>query len=59
MEKVRKKPTTFVYDKKGDSELFHEWLEEQGIRSIASVRKGARKGRIRRKLMKNFPKKDL
>ena len=56
-KKVRKKPTTLVYDKKGDSEPFHEWLEEQGIRSIAPVRKGARKGRIRRKLMKNFPKK--
>jgi len=38
-KKVREKPTTFVYDKKGESELFHEWLEEQGIRSIASVRK--------------------
>src|SRR3989338_297564 len=56
-KKVRKKPTTLVYDKKGDSEPFHEWLEEQGIRSIAPVRKGAKRGRIRRKLMKNFPKK--
>jgi len=56
-KKLRKKPTTVVYDKKGDCEAFHEWLEEQGIRSIAPVRKGAKRGRIRRKLMKNFPQK--
>lgn len=56
-KKVKKKPTTLVYDKKGDCEEFHEWLEEQGIRSIAPVRKGAKRGRIRRKLMRNFPKK--
>ena len=56
-KKIKKKPTTLVYDKKGDSEPFHEWLEEQGTRSIAPVRKGARRGRIRRKLMENFPQK--
>lgn len=56
-KKVKKKPTTLVYDKKGDCEEFHEWLEEQGIRSIAPVRKGAKRGRIRRKLLKNFPQK--
>jgi hypothetical protein len=56
-KKLKKKPTTLLYDKKGDSEPHHEWLEEQGIRSIAPVRKGARRGRIRRKLMKSFPKK--
>ena len=56
-KKLRKKQTTVVYDKKGDCEAFHEWLEEQGIRSIAPVRKGAKRGRIRRKLMKNFPQK--
>ena len=55
--KLKKKPSTLVYDKKGDCEEFHEWLEEQGIRSIAPVRKGARRGRIRRKLMRNFPQK--
>lgn len=55
--KLKKKPTTLVYDKKGDSEPFHEWLEEQGTRSIAPVRKGARKGRIRRQLLKSFPQK--
>jgi len=56
-KKLKKKPSTLVYDKKGDCESFHEWLEEQGVRSIAPVRKGARRGRIRRKLMKNFPQK--
>ena len=56
-KKLKKKPTTLVYDKKGDCEEHHEWLEEQGIRSIAPVRKGAKRGRIRRKLMKNFPQK--
>ena len=56
-KKIKKKPTTVVYDKKGDCESYHEWLEEQGIRSIAPVRKGARRGRLRRKLMKNFPQK--
>jgi hypothetical protein len=56
-KKLIKKPSTLVYDKKGDSEPFHEWLEEQGTRSIAPVRKGGRRGRIRRQLMKNFPQK--
>src|SRR3989338_3703208 len=56
-KKVKKKPSTLVYDKKGDSEPFHEWLEEQGIRSIAPVRKNGRRGRIRRRLMKSFPQK--
>ena len=55
--KVKKKPTTLLYDKKGDCEAFHEWLEEQGIRSIAPVRKGGKRGRIRRRLMKHFPQK--
>lgn len=56
-KKIKKKPTTLLYDKKGDCEEHHEWLEEQGIRSIAPVRKGAKNGRIRRKLMKKFPQK--
>ena len=56
-KKVGKKPTILVYDKKGDCERHHEWLEKQGVRSIAPVRKGARRGTIRRKLMKNFPQK--
>lgn len=56
-KKLKKKPSTMLYDKKGDCEEYHEWLEEQGIRSIAPVRKGARRGRIRKKLMKHFPQK--
>ena len=56
-KKLKKRPSTLVYDKKGDCEEHHEWLEEQGIRSIAPVRMGARRGRIRRKLMKKFPQK--
>ena len=56
-KKLKKKPTTLVYDKKGDSEPHHEWLEKQGIRSIAPVRKGARRGKRRRELMKSFPQK--
>lgn len=56
-KKLKKKPTILVYDKKGDCEGFHEWLEGQGTRSIAPVRKGARKGRIRRKLLRHFPQK--
>ena len=56
-KKVKRKPTTLVYDKKGDCETFHEWLEEQGVRSIAPVRKGARRGRYRRQLKRKFPQK--
>ena len=56
-KKLKKKPSTLVYDKKGDSEPHHEWLEQQGIRSIAPVRKGARRGKRRRELMKSFPQK--
>lgn len=56
-KQLRKRPTNLVYDKKGDCEAHHNWLESQGIRSIAPVRKGARRGKYRRKLMKNFPQK--
>ena len=56
-KKIRKKPKTLIYDKKGDCESHHEWLEDLEIRSIAPVRKGAKKGRIRRKLLKNFPQR--
>jgi len=56
-KQLRKKPTTLIYDKKGDCEAHHSWLESQGVRSIAPVRKGARRGFYRRELMKKFPKK--
>ncbi len=51
------KPTVVTYDKKGDSEPHHKWLEDEGARSIAPVRRGARKGRIRRRLLRHFPQK--
>jgi len=56
-KKLKKKPSTLVYDKKGDSEPHHQWLGQQGIRSIAPVRKGARRGKRRRELMQSFPQK--
>ena len=56
-KRLRKKPTTLIYDKKGDCEDHHKWLKEQGIRSIAPVRKGAKRGRNRLRLMRNFPQK--
>ena len=55
--KIARKPSTLVWDKAGDSEKHHEWLEEQGIRSIAPVKKNYRRGRLRRRLAKNFPQK--
>ena len=56
-KQLRKRPSTLVYDKKGDCEAHHEWLESQGVRSIAPVRKGAHRGKYRRKLIKYFPQK--
>ena len=55
--KLARKPSTLVWDKTGDSEKHHEWLKEQGIRSIAPVRKGYKRGRIRKELARNFPEK--
>ena len=54
---LARKPSTLVWDKSGDSEDHHEWLEENDVRSIAPVRKGYRRGRIRKKLAGNFPQK--
>ena len=54
-EAVQRK--AIFYDKKGDCEAHHEWLEEQGIRSIAPVRKNGKRGKLRRRLMKSFPQK--
>ena len=55
--KLARKPSTLVWDKSGDSERHHEWLEELGVRSIAPVRKGYSHGRIRKKLAISFPQK--
>jgi transposase len=54
---LARKPSTLVWDKAGDSEAHHEWLDEQDVRSIAPVRKGFRRGRLRKQLAKNFPQK--
>ena len=56
-DKLARKPSTLVWDKAGDSEEHHEWLEEQGVLSIAPVRKNFKRGRLRKKLAKNFPQK--
>jgi hypothetical protein len=48
-------PSVFVYDKKADCEAHHEWLEEQGVRSIAPTRKRCQRGRHRKRLRDHFP----
>ena len=48
-------PTVFVYDKKADCEAHHDWLEEQGVRSVAPTRKRCRRGRHRKRLRDHFP----
>jgi transposase len=55
--KLARKPSTLVWDKTGDSEAHHEWLQEQDVRSIAPVRKNYRRGRLRKQLARNFPQK--
>ena len=56
--KLARKPSTLVWDKTGDSEKHHKWLEhDEGVRSIAPVRKGYKKGFFRRKLLEDFPQK--
>ncbi|MEK6949726.1 MAG: hypothetical protein AABX34_05870 [Nanoarchaeota archaeon] len=57
-KKLARKPSTLVWDKSGDSEKHHKWLEqEEGVRSISPVRKGVCKGFFRKKLLEKFPKK--
>ena len=56
--KLARKPSTLVWDKAGDSEPHHKWLEhEEHVRSIAPVRKGIKKGHFRKKLNTRFPQK--
>ena len=52
-----KKPKIILMDKGYDAEWIHEFFEDQGVKSIAPLRKGARRGFYRRKLMTNFPQK--
>ena len=57
-KKLARKPSTLIWDKSGDSEKHHKWLEiEEGVRSIAPVRKGISKGFFRKKLVIRFPQK--
>ncbi|MBD3249487.1 transposase [Candidatus Woesearchaeota archaeon] len=53
---ARNKPKIVIMDKGYDAEWIHEFLEFQGIQSIAPVRSNAKRGFFRKKLMKNFPK---
>lgn len=56
--KLARKPSTLIWDKAGDSEKLHKWLEhDEKVRSIAPVRKGAVRGHFRLKLKNNFPQK--
>tara|TARA_B100000315_G_scaffold179028_1_gene167730 strand:- start:59 stop:466 length:408 start_codon:yes stop_codon:yes gene_type:complete len=44
-------------DKGYDAEWLHQFFASLKVRSIAPVRKGARRGRYRKKLRDNFPEK--
>ncbi len=55
--KLARKPSTLIWDGAADSEAHHIWLAAQGVRSIAPVRRGWRKGKHRRKLATHFPEK--
>jgi len=56
--KLARKPSTLVWDKAGDSEDHHKWLEhDEQVRSIAPARKGCKKGFFRKKLFLNLPEK--
>jgi len=52
-----RKPNIILMDKGYDCEWIHEFFNEKGVKSIAPLRKNARKGFYRRKLMRDFPRK--
>jgi len=54
---AEQKPSIILMDKGYDAEWIHEYFHEHGVRSIAPTRKRCRRGRHRKKLMKNFPQK--
>lgn len=54
---LKQKPKIALMDKGYDAEWIHEFLEKQGIHSIAPTRKNARTGKYRKILKKNFPQK--
>ena len=55
IRRCRKRPWVLVADKGYDSEPLHEWLDEQGVWSIAPPRRGCRHGRHRTRLRDHFP----
>ncbi|MDP3765052.1 MAG: transposase [Nanoarchaeota archaeon] len=55
--KAKKHPSTVLMDKAYDAEWIHEYFADNGIRSIAPVRKNWRKGFYRKKLAVKFPQK--
>jgi hypothetical protein len=55
--KLARRPSTLIWDGAADSEEHHRWLAEQGVRSIAPVRRGWKHGMRRRKLAQRFPKR--
>lgn len=50
------KPTMVIMDKGYDAEWIHKYFSEHGIISIAPVRKNGRRGKFRKKLLRNFPR---
>lgn len=55
--KASKRPSTVLMDKGYDAEWLHQFFHAQGVRSVAPVRKGARRGFYRKKLRDCFPRK--
>jgi len=55
IRRAHTKPWVVTMDKGYDSEPLHEWLDTQGVWSIAPTRKGCRHGRHRKQLRDYFP----
>lgn len=51
------KPKIMLADKGYDAEWLHEFFEEKGCKSIIPVRKGCRKGRLRKRMRDSFPQR--
>ncbi len=56
-KRLPKLPKIILFDKGYDAEWMHKYFANQGVQSIAPVRKNARRGFHRLKLKKTFPKK--
>ncbi len=55
--KAKKRPPIVLMDKGYDAEWIHEFFADNGVRSIAPVRKGWSRGFYRKKLAVKFPQK--